>query len=53
MTIRTIKTWHGVKFAIVDESGHVVDLNNTCVAVYPNTKEGLAQAREVLASLKK
>ena len=52
MNIRTIKTWYGSRFAIVGADGFAIDLDNNSVAIYPNTKEGLAQAREKLAELK-
>jgi hypothetical protein len=53
-TVQTIKTWHGRKWAILDENRNVVLLNNAVgVAVFPYTKEGLAMARETLAELKR
>jgi hypothetical protein len=51
--IQTIKTWHGRKWAIVDENNNVVQLDANRVAVYPYTPEGLIWARAELSELKK
>jgi hypothetical protein len=58
MTIQTIRTWYGTKFAILDENGNVVNViipksNVNRLAWYSNTKAGLEQAREDLSLLKK
>lgn len=50
--IRKVKTWHGVKWAVVDSEGFSIVFNKR-VAQFPNDKEGLEEARKILKKVKK
>lgn len=51
MTVQTIKTWYGRKWAILDENRNVVPRGQG-VAVFEYSKNGLEQARQALKEMK-
>jgi len=56
MHINKVKTWNGTKWAVVDIEGFVVEYNDNNnkgrVAVFPLTKDGFEQAKELRKNLK-